>query len=235
MKDVTLAQGTKVMNLILQRRMPCEQLQELIDSGLLSDLFDANLENGVNREEFRRVLGLKNNAHFWTEFYKEMLNLNVELPVTEERSGYWAIVIAKGLTLNQAYAACERNFKCYKYADNLDKSVTQNDRTSDQSYVVYVKATVEADEDLKNMSANDLKAKGIKGITLLERIVLELFYFWKTEKHLDINNWTLCSGSRSSDGGVPCADWVGDDAGFYVNYYGPDGSDGRLRARQAVS
>ena len=58
MKDATLAQGYQVLNLILQKRLPAEQLQAIIESGLLSVLLDANIGK-INREEFRRVCGFK--------------------------------------------------------------------------------------------------------------------------------------------------------------------------------
>ncbi len=58
MKDATLAQGNQVLNLILQKQTPAEQLQTLIQSGLLSDLLDANVEE-VNRDKFREVIGLR--------------------------------------------------------------------------------------------------------------------------------------------------------------------------------
>ena len=57
MKNITLAQGNQVLNLILQKDVPCEQLQELLASGLLSDLLDANIQQ-VDRKKFREVLGL---------------------------------------------------------------------------------------------------------------------------------------------------------------------------------
>ena len=54
----TLAQGNQVLNLILQQQTPREQLQELLASGLLSDLLNANLDN-VDRNHFRKILGLR--------------------------------------------------------------------------------------------------------------------------------------------------------------------------------
>ena len=56
MKTATLAQGNQVLNLILQKKMPAEHLQKILESGLLSDLLDGNIDE-VNRAEFRRVLG----------------------------------------------------------------------------------------------------------------------------------------------------------------------------------
>jgi hypothetical protein len=41
-----------------------------------------------------------------------------------------------------------------------------------------------------------LAARNIRGHYLLERLLYELKYFAETGKHLDIDNLTLCSGSR---------------------------------------
>ena len=71
-----------------------------------------------------------------------------------------------------------------------------------------------------------------KGITLEERLLLEIEYFKKTGKHLDVENWTLCSGSRYQDGYVPSAYWDGDE--FGVDWYGSDGRFACGRARSAV-
>lgn len=224
------------------QEMSKEQMRELgirmlsaIPMDMSADTAQGWIENpGLLARVMRKAL--TPDSEFLDEyrrFYKEIFNRNANLPKAEGREGYWMIAIDKGLTLNEAYAAGERNFKCWKYADNLDKSVTQNDRTSAQSYVVFVKATVEADVEFKNMSADQLKDKGINGITLLERIVLELFYFWKTSWHLDIYNMTLCSGSRNADGFVPYVNGYGD--GVYVHYYSPDNAGDGLRSRSVVS
>ncbi|TSD01539.1 MAG: Uncharacterized protein Athens071426_660, partial [Parcubacteria group bacterium Athens0714_26] len=171
-------------------------------SGMLKDLFRQINDGSIGLKEMREFLEHRTKrvvmVFDYQKFYKEIFNRDVNLPKTESREGYWMIAVDKGLTHEEAYKACEKHFKCWKYADNLDKSVTQNDRTSAHGYVVFVKTTVEADEELKNLSASNQlkdKDKGIKGITLLERIVLELFYFWKTGNHLDIENVTLCLGS----------------------------------------
>jgi len=93
---------------------------------------------------------------------------------------------------------------------------------------------VEADEEYKNMSANDLgEIKGFQGITLRERLLMEIQYFDKTGKHLDVDNITLCSGSRCSDGDVP---YVGRDGDGDVNVGEDDAQDQDpyLRARRAT-
>lgn len=57
MNLATLGQGAKVIELILQKETPAKQMQELLETGLLADLLDANVDT-VNREDFRKLLGL---------------------------------------------------------------------------------------------------------------------------------------------------------------------------------
>lgn len=162
-------------------------------------------------------------------------NLAEDYPIayTSQSTEYLTLKIPKGLTIEAALAECKKLFPVWRYTDkNFDELVT-SDRTTKKAYTIAFKNMQEADEEMKNLSADDIKEKGIKTITLLERIVMELEYFKATGKHLDIDNWTLCAGSRYSDGRVPCARW-GDDkfdvSWTRVGYRYPD-----MRARVAVS
>lgn len=55
MKDATLGQAGKILDVF--DNTPKDQIQEVLASGLLADLRDGNIA-GVNREDFRRILGL---------------------------------------------------------------------------------------------------------------------------------------------------------------------------------
>ncbi len=99
----------------------------------------------------------------------------------------------------------------------------------------YFLDTIEADENLKNKSANDLEKENIEGITLRERLIMELDYFERTGNHLDAENVTLCSGSRSSDGSVPYVYWRTVLREVCVSWSRPSYSHSRLRARAVVS
>ena len=137
------------------------------------------------------------------------------------------------MTLNQVYDVCAKHFPCWRYADDLDRAVPNNDRDSaNGTYVVWFRDRQEADEELKNLSADQLAEKKISGITLLERLLYELKYWDETGKHLDMSNWTLCTGSRYAGGNVPSVDWSGD--GFRVGWYYADSHDVNLRSRAAV-
>lgn len=179
----------------------------------------------------------------WTRFYMEVFSLAVDLsgvtlPAEAEELA-WLVALAKELgdkPMNRAMDACRKLFKVNQYANDLDAAVPTNDRDlANGSYVIRIRARVEADEELKNLSANQIAELKLVTMTLLERIILELFYFWKTGgKHMDIQNITLCSGSRYSDGDVPRCRLLG-DGDFYVLCYRPGYSNDDLRARVAVA
>lgn len=176
----------------------------------------------------------------WQKFYKNTFGrdfdfTDVRIP---ERPGsakdWWLIILAKGMTPQRIFDKCREKFNAWKWtSDNLDKIVQSKRTAKDGHYAIWVRARIEADEEFKNLSADDLEKQNHNGITLEERLVLELYYFWKTEKHLDIRNITLCSGSRDSDGYVPGVYWF--DGILDVYWRRPGGARDRLRSREAVS
>jgi hypothetical protein len=174
----------------------------------------------------------------WQNFYKKVFEETVDFSnvhIPEKPEGRrWLIILAKGMTPEWLFLKCQEKFGMWKWTDrNLDEIITSDRTAKDGHYAIWVRANVEADPEFKNLSANKLKEINHQGITLEERLVLELFYFWRTKKHLDIQNWTLCAGSRCSDGGVPDVDWSGDGMG--VDRDDPDDWGGCLRSRRVVS
>lgn len=174
----------------------------------------------------------------WEKFYLKYFGMEVDLSgvrIPDDPGGFERLlVVAGGLTLNRAFEACKSKFLAWKYADDLDRDVTQNKRTAQNgNYAIRVRDRVEADEELAGRSADWVKDQGLVTETLLERLVHELKFFDETGKHLDVNNVTLCSGSRHSDGGVPGVNW--DVGRLVVNWYKPQGAYPHLRARAAVS
>ncbi|OGM89967.1 hypothetical protein A3J77_00660 [Candidatus Wolfebacteria bacterium RBG_13_41_7] len=173
----------------------------------------------------------------WQQFYLDlgiMYDLSgVRIP--DDPGGFKRVIImTQGVTPQSAYDLCARNFPCWKHTDdNLDEIVTSDRTAKCGSYAIRVRDRVEADEELANRSYNDLKRDGVVGITLEEREIYELKFFKETDKHLDINNWTLCAGSLCSDGGVPNASWSGCE--LKVDWDGRGDAGGGLRSRAAVS
>jgi hypothetical protein len=126
--------------------------------------------------------------------------------------------------------ALKEHFPCWQYNNDLDKVTTINDRDpKNGSYAVWVKDVREADEENANKSANDLKVEHHKGITTLERQLLEADYFFEKGEHLDQQNVTLCLGSRDRGGLVPDAYWC---VWFSVGWSYPSNLDPRLRSRR---
>jgi hypothetical protein len=144
------------------------------------------------------------------------------------------LIIPAGLSNNQAYEICERLFgkeKCYRYTENLDRIT--NDRLTTTTYAVWIDGSSEAPKRFANRSFNDLKKDvGTHHITLLERLVFEMVHFKRTNQHLDVNNITLCAGSRRPGGYVPFVNWS--VSLLYVGWDFPDRCHGFLRARAAV-
>lgn len=56
MSIATLAQGQQVLNLVVQKKVPSDRLQRLLEGGFLADLMEAN--GNLNRDEFRSFLKL---------------------------------------------------------------------------------------------------------------------------------------------------------------------------------
>ena len=173
----------------------------------------------------------------WQAFYHD-LGIDCDLSgviIPNDPGGFGRVIImAQGITPQSAYDLCAKSFPCWKYTDNnLDKIVTSDRTTKDGSYAIRVRDRVEADEELKNLSYNDLEKQGIIGITLEEREIYELKFFKETGKHLDIKNTTLCSGSRYSYGNVPYVYWYVDE--MCVDWYCAVDAYDSLRSRQAVS
>ena len=174
----------------------------------------------------------------WQLLYQKLFKTHPDLSnvrIPKHRHGLdRLIVVAEGLTLNRAFDACSRNFSCWRHTDDLDRDVTHNDREPNKStYAIWVRDVVEADRELKDLSADQLKDQRILGVTLLERLLYELKYWLETGQHLDTSNWTLCTGSRSSNGRVPFAFWR--DKKFGFRWLSPRDAFDSLRVRAVVS
>lgn len=87
--------------------------------------------------------------------------------------------------------------------------------TKRASYKMFTPGGLEADADCDNVSAHTQMLDKAQGMTLLERLVFGLFYYWVTNgTHIDRYTTTLCTGSRLS----------GDNTVPIVHANSPDGS-----------
>src|SRR3990167_3863135 len=106
------------------------------------------------------------------------------------------------LKTSELIALCKTKFKVWSWRDDWDRWFPA---PTQKTYRVF-RDQIEADEGLKNLSVNDLKKRGGEYMTFRERIIMELEYFERTGKHLDLENYTICPSSPWG-GNFPCLVW----------------------------
>jgi len=217
-------------------------------SGVLKDLFRQIDDGSIGLGHIQALLerrdpfaaeSFQGLVTEWEGFYQDTFGIKADfsnLRIPEKQPGFNRLIImAEGMTPQRLYDKCGEFFACWKWTgDSLDNVVAYSERTSKNgAYAVWVRDRVEADEEFKKLSADEIKAKNINTETLEERFIHELKYFRETRAHLDLRNITLCAGSRDSDGAVPGVYWYDDE--LRVHWYNPDNSYDDLRPRQVVS
>ncbi|OGZ33336.1 MAG: hypothetical protein A3I88_00685 [Candidatus Portnoybacteria bacterium RIFCSPLOWO2_12_FULL_39_9] len=177
----------------------------------------------------------------WEGFYQDIFWIKTDfsnLQIPEKESGFNRLIImAEGMTPQRLYDKCGEFFPCWKWTgDSLDNVVVYSERTSKNgAYAVWVRDCAEADEELKNFSADRVREEGLTTETLAERLVHEIKYFRESGgHHLDVKNITLCTGSRYSFGSVPYVRWYYGDRLRVSGFYSGDAYDS-LRPRRVVS
>ncbi|KKU77339.1 MAG: hypothetical protein UY12_C0039G0001 [Parcubacteria group bacterium GW2011_GWA2_47_8b] len=157
---------------------------------------------------------------------------NLKIPASQP--GFTRLILVpEGMTPNKAVALLKKKMKVWQYADNLDTITSVRD--TEKTYAIWVRDRQEADEELKSLSADDLKEDSVSCLTLTERLLYELKFFTETQKHLDKTNYTLCASSRDPNGYVPCVGWDPFCGGVCVRWDGSRDRRSGGRARQVVS
>ncbi|MBI4253057.1 hypothetical protein HY623_02675 [Candidatus Uhrbacteria bacterium] len=212
-----------------------------ITTGQIAELIAQSDAGRITRAMMARFLRSPTLLDPWGEFYEKEFGLAVNLaekniPPQPDQGKWRLLVIASGVTIEGAYQQCKTAFGSWKYTEtSLDEVIIQNERdTSNGSYAIWVRDGAEADEELKNTSADQIAERGITTETLLECLIHNLAFFRETGKRLDVVNVTLCAGSRLSDGNVPSVD-TRSDGKLRVHWIRPGDALVHLRARQAVS
>lgn len=210
-------------------------------SGMLKDLFRQIDDGSIDLREMRAFLEHRNPfdpVTDWQNFYREVFGIeanfsNLKIPDKKEEFGR-LIIVAQGMTPQRLYDKSRELFPCSGVIStkSLNETVKSERNSETGNYAVWFRDTVEADEELENLSANDLKKRGIPGITLEERFLMELQHFKKTGEHLDLHSTTLCSGSRFPLDDVPSVSWSLD--GLMVGLYPPGFHHVYVCSRRAV-
>lgn len=233
---------SRLMKKAKQRGLKAQHIHLLVtEDSRAETLVDQMAERMV--EVLEQELLLEEVRATWTRFYKEVLDMVVDLSsvvVPAAVAGKNEVLfMAQGLSYNKTLAACKKRFATYSYYDDLEASIdpAQEERHPDKgSYAIrhggHLEAT-DGDHELSGLSAEVIRERGIKTMGELERMVWELFYeFTHPGQHPDRRDVTL-SSSRYRGGHVPCARWC--DGRFGVCWCAVRDVYPCLRARSVVS
>jgi len=176
----------------------------------------------------------------WKAFYQKFFGIELDvtgIKIPAHVEGFdRLVIIAKGVRLNRVWNVHEeRNIPRYQWWNGALENAMQVSERGEvkETYAFWVRNVVEADEDMKNISAETIAERKLDTENLIERLVHGLKFFDETGNHLDVKNVTLCASSRFAGGDVPrvyrLAGGSVDVYGCVVGRFSP-----RLRARRAV-
>lgn len=224
-----------------------ELIKKLEQAGLDKELAQQVITSPGNRSA-RKIVGFLTNdetpfklpefpedeVEAWKVFYQYFFDMEVS-PAFPEKHGEFTypIYIPDGITEDQVIAVSREYYPVVIHRYNTISETGVRNLQKVHGTGIRIRDRQEADEENQGKSADNLQEQGHQSITLIERLILELFHFWKTGSHLDKKSATLCAGSRYAGGGVPCAFWHG--SRFLVGWDGSSDADPRLRSRSVYS
>lgn len=217
--------------------------------GMMADLSHKLQCGKISPQQFGRFLRGENpfvGINFspaladWEKYYRKIHGLKVDfsgikIPEAEDNFS-WLICRPEKFFAERAFSGGKQLYPRWKYTDKslddvLNMSFGRDGKV--ESYIVRVRPNWEADEDLKNLSVNQIAESKTNTLCLTERLLLGDFLYWKHHGHLDVDTVTPCSGSRYSDGFVPSVDWRSDK--MRVGWFRTDRALDYLRSRQQFS
>lgn len=147
---------------------------------------------------------MKDIRQIWTKIYREYFGLekdfsSLEVPNEYDPAKHFGVIVSE-ITMNEILEGMTRRFKVDIYKKDLNREVRGR---MEKQYFIFFKKNIEADEDLLFIPAFVLKNMRHNGITLRERMLLEILSLETVGEFLDRERVTLCSGSRYYNGLVP--------------------------------
>lgn len=203
----------------------CDSVKELLNAGARDPEVVARVLQRIKNEPAYKKIPFKDRTpnDQWEQTYRIVCGkknidcAGIKMP-PPPNFACWPIIVMPEVPLNAMFAGLKSKCSCWSYyGDDLERMIDWKQEERDgrkDPYGIWVKAVRDAREDLNNVSADTIKGRGLKTTTLDERIRLEAFYWVLTGGarrgvHLDQVGWNMCTGSRCSDGNVPCVCWDG--------------------------
>jgi hypothetical protein len=173
----------------------------------------------------------------WETFYRswgqEPDFSKVVIPPVPKDGKWRLLIIAELMTAERAFTYYTTYIK--KRHDYQDLNVRiKHTRTAAKDYAVWVRDAVEPDQEHLGKKPFKVDPDAKIGITLIERILLEIDYFRETGKVLDERGLTFCSGSRKSSNKIPVMARDMDGA-LRIDWYSPEYCQDKWGIRSVVS
>lgn len=154
----------------------------------------------------------------WLDIYRDLgVTLSPAL-LPAAQDGYWYVVNDKRVTITQIYTTCQKYFECVKF---VDLSKVTNLGGKGITTVRFFSANEGADKGYEGRLIKNGNVLNPDSINLKERMLLELWYFKKTGKHLDIKNWVRCGSSCDDSGRMLYAAWDSGNKTFTIHWTPP--------------
>lgn len=178
----------------------------------------------------------------WKEIYSNWFDMeidisNLQVPENYNPEKHFLVLVDKKIDIELVFTAMKKRFNAVLFEKNfklLDFNLKNDRSTKSGGYVILFKKNVQADEDLKNMPVDKLIETGHKGIMLLERLLLEVYYYDRTNTHLDTDARTLCAGSPYLFW-VPGVSWSSCYETLVIGTYHLNSGNDNLRSRAVIS
>lgn len=176
----------------------------------------------------------------WKDIYKEWFWMDldfsrVEIPAIYNPKKHFLLVVASGITCKKLVEEMSKRFGVYLQSKNLDAPAINNVRDpKDGAYIILFDRKTEAKEPSGGVLVGKLKEGKREKITLLERLLLEVFYYNETERHLDLSSQTLCTGSQHESNGTPSVYWSPTYKELWIHSSTPNYSNNSARSRSVV-
>ncbi|MCC2630971.1 MAG: hypothetical protein K0S38_780 [Candidatus Paceibacter sp.] len=142
-----------------------------------------------------------------TKMYRELLQWKVsfkkDIVIPNRREGHdRLLIIPEGFHLESMRCLCEQLFGTGVRARKNFSSQHEhkNERNPTETYAIWVSSS--PSPDLIGMSDDDLEAKNILSMTLIEGCINQVYHWYTTGQHLQ--GFTVCAGSECDNGYIPC-------------------------------
>jgi signal peptidase I len=200
--------------------------------------FFSGFERGAEAEMALDASKLK---EFWTFVYDNWFDEVVDfsdviIPRIYNPKEHFGVIVSANTSIIKVIKTVEKRLNMHVYLGACqDKVIKNHNRPLNKNYVVIFENNIASDRWYMDLSANDLEKRGVVGITLLERLLLEILYYQKTFNHLEGETSTLCAGSRNADNNTFNVFWNSDLGKVHVDVVRPSQYWHTMRTRAVIA